>query len=288
MLSQSDPHSNKAHGSRNKPSAQNRAGYGSSVTGRRDPFNPNKLRGSEGYREARRGVVGGSSNLAQAAGDAGRNIFNMANPAYGKALGFYNDLLKGGASMQQALSPAVTKIREVGSSMTGGGNYGRNPAALIAKEENKRRMMSDINTMYAGAPGAAASALASLGLEGQQSAANFANIAGNQWNQLGYLTNQAVRDERAAEDTNQSFFQNIGRWGARIAAAYFTGGGSEVGRQIIGLTGGDPGSREPRQTLQQRPIPSYQMFGLNPNVRGYPSLTRRDRRTDGWDGRQGW
>jgi len=198
---------------------------------------PDSYKGTKGLEQAQRSAMGGASNLARAAEEAGRETYSMAAPAYGASLGFYNKLLRGGSTMQQALSPAVTKIREVGSGMTGAGGGGRNPASQMARDENKRKMMSDINTMYAGAPGAAAEALGSLGVQGQQNAASFANIAGNQWNNMGYLTNAALKDQRAADETNRSFWGNVANWGARAAAAYFTGGASETALGLVGAVG---------------------------------------------------
>ena len=198
---------------------------------------PDSFKGTKGLEEAQRGAMGGASNLALAAGEAGRETFNLATPAYRKSLGFYDKLLKGGGALQQALRPAVQKIREVGSGMTSGSGGGRNPAAQLSREENKRKMMGDINALYAGAPGSAAQALGTLGIQGQQNAASFKNIAGNQWNNLGYQTNAALRDRRAADETNRSFWGNVARWGARAAAAYFTGGSSETALGLMGALG---------------------------------------------------
>ena len=162
MLSQSDPHSNKAHGSRDKSSSPKRK------RGMNDPFGGSDPSSRKGLDYARGRTTGKLSRLGDVMGAAGKGIGTLGMGATEKGIGFYSALLGSAAQQQQALSPAITNITEAGQGARSAiqSQYQRGAARNVALDDELRRRQGSINTMFAGAPGAAADALSRLGMEG--------------------------------------------------------------------------------------------------------------------------
>lgn len=205
-------------------------GRGRLSSGRHDPFGGETPGSNKALGYARDRAIGGTSQLANLLGEAGRETYNLGSGAYKQSLGFYGDLMGSAQRQQQALSPAITNINEAGQGAQSAieNRYGRSGGRNMALDDELRRRQGSINAMYAGAPGAAAEALGRLGTEGLTQAGEFGRGATAAYDASGRLTNEALRTRGAASQSRRSFWGNVGRWAGRLAAAYFSGGTTEA------------------------------------------------------------
>ena len=175
-------------------------------------------------------AIGGQYNLARMMGDFGQNQFNLAGPAYGQAMGFYQNLLGSGQQQRQALEPAIGNIRETeaGAQSSIRKRMGRSGAREMAMAESKRGTQGDINSMLAGAPMIGAEGAGRLAEGGLSRVLGAGQVGSSALASMGGLSLAAQEAEAKRKAASRSRWASIGKWAGRIGAAYFTGGLSEV------------------------------------------------------------
>lgn len=167
-------------------------------------------------KDLQRGVgnaMGGQFNLANMMEGFGQNQFNLAGPAYGRALGFYQDLMGSAQSQRQALSPAIRNINEggVGARSAIRNRMQRSGARDMAFAEEGRQRQGDINSMLAGAPLLGAEGTSRLSSEGLQRVLGAGGLASGAYGSAGSMGLGALDLERQRKENNRNRWSNIGR-----------------------------------------------------------------------------
>ena len=141
----------------------------------------------------------------------GNDQYNLAGPAYGKALGFYGDLMGSAQSQRQALAPAITNINEGRKgSRSKIRNMGRSGAKDMLSAESERGATSDINTMLAGAPLIGAEGTSRLSSEGLQRVMGSSALAAGSYASAGSMGLGALDLERQRKENNRNRWSQIG------------------------------------------------------------------------------
>jgi hypothetical protein len=178
----------------------------------------------------------GQSNLTRAQETAGREQYNLAGPAYAKSLGFYSDLLGNRKSQARALANPIANIAEAGFGARDAINnrFTRSGARDLALAEQARGQQGDINQLFSGAPLAAATSLAEISGQGLDRSIALGQQAQEGYQSVANMSQQAIANAERQATQRRNFWGNIGKWAARGAAAFFTGGVSEG---VMGLAG---------------------------------------------------
>jgi hypothetical protein len=166
-------------------------------------------------KDLQRGVgnaMGGQFNLANMMEGFGNEQFKLAGPAYGRALGFYGDLMGSAQSQRQALSPAIRNINEggVGARSAIRNRMGRSGAREMAFAEEGRQRQGDINSMMAGAPLIGAEGTSRLSAEGLQRVMGSSALASGAYASAGGTGLGALDLERQRKENNRNRWAQIG------------------------------------------------------------------------------
>lgn len=166
-------------------------------------------------KDLQRGIgnaMGGQFNLANMMEGMGQSQYQLAGPAYGKALGFYGDLMGSAQQQRQALAPAISNINEAGkgarSAITN--RMGRSGARDMALAEETRGRQGDINNMMAGAPLIGAEGTSRLSAEGLQRVMGTSALASGAYASAGGMGLGALDLERQRKENNRNRWQQIG------------------------------------------------------------------------------
>lgn len=167
-------------------------------------------------KDLQRGIgnaMGGQFNLANMMEGFGRDQFSLAGPAYGRSLGFYQNLMGSAQQQRQALAPAIRNINEggVGARSAIRNRLGRSGAKDMAFAEEGRQRQGDINNMLAGAPLIGAEGSANLSSQGLQRVLGAGSLASGAYGSAGSMGLGALDLERTRKENNRNRWASVGR-----------------------------------------------------------------------------
>lgn len=202
--------------------------------------------GSDDLRRSTGQAIEGLGTLSKRLGKFGEQQFNLAGPAYGKALGYYEKLLGSRTQQMQALSPAITNITEGGVGARGAirNRLARSGARDMAFAEESRGRQASINRLLAAAPHLGAEGLERMSDAGLNRVLQSYGLAGQAAESMGRLSNEALEMEMERKKRKSGWLSNIAKWGMSAALGYFTGGASAILPAIMGASSGGGGNTE--------------------------------------------
>lgn len=175
----------------------------------------NKLSGGRSsderrYSAAQAGSAQAQTRLANLMSDFAKRQFTLAQPAYTRALGYYNTLLGGNrAAMGQAVAPEAASIsdRYAGAQRGLERSFVRGGERDLAMAELGRSKAADLSSLIRDVRPRAAGAIAELGQSGMRDALGFGGAAGQGFYGAGSIYGNLVGNERARayDDWQRSF-----------------------------------------------------------------------------------